>query len=101
MIISDLKYVEDVDAQESSIVGSGGVTFNNKVSKKVELLKNENLNVKKNVESKAVIKGNLAELEGSADASGKNTLAELNGFSQTEPGLSAAFLESTSATNDY
>lgn len=101
MIISDLKYVEDVDAQQSSIVGSGGVTFDNKITKKVELFKQARIDIKKNVESKVDVKGNLAELEGSADASGKNTLAELNGFTQTEPGFSGAFIESTSATLDY
>lgn len=101
MIISDLKYVEDVDAQESGIVGSGGVTFNNNIKKNVELFKKARIDIKKNVESKVNVKGNLAELEGSADASGKNTLAELNGFTQTEPGFSAAFIESTSATQDY
>lgn len=101
MIISDLKYVEDVDAQESSIVGSGGVTFKNDIQKKVNLQKEAKINIQKNVVSKVDVKGNLAELEGSADASGKNTLSELSGFTQTEPGYSAAYLESTSATNDY
>jgi hypothetical protein len=101
MIISDLKYVEDVVAQESMIVGSGGVKFDSTVKKDVLLKKKAEIDIKKNVISKVDVKGNLAELEGSADASGKNTLAELNGFTQTEPGYSAAFLESTSATLDY
>jgi hypothetical protein len=71
MIISDLNYLETAEA--SAVVG--GIFFG-KLNSKVtaELYVKERFDIKKNLDSKVDVKGNLATAE--AEAFGKDTLTQ-------------------------
>ena len=95
MIISDLNYLESVDEE---IFGGGGVTFNSNVDKNIDLYKEVYLDVYKDVYSYVDVYGNLATSEASADAYGKDTLAETDTFAQAyEDEHSEAYSQSLAA----
>ena len=96
MNISELSYLEVVE--ETGIAGAGGVYFDSVVKKDVDLDKDVYLDVDKYVHSKVDLKGNLATAEASADAYGKDTLAEADTFAQTTDYSSEAYSEALAAT---
>lgn len=68
MIISDLSFVEALDARVE-----GGTTL--KIDKKINIT--ERLDIKKKVEQKVELKGNLAVFEVDNIAEGKNTSGQV------------------------
>ncbi len=96
MNISELSYLEVVE--ETGIAGAGGVKFDSVVKKDVDLDKDVYLDVDKDVDVKVNVKGNLATAEGSADAFGKDTVAEVDVFVQTTDYSSEAYGEALAAT---
>lgn len=94
MILSDLNYLETVD-QETGIVGGGGVDFDSDIRKRKNINVNTNIRINKNVRARADFRGNFAFVEGTSDASGRDTFTEIDGATQTvENRGSASFLES-------
>jgi hypothetical protein len=99
MIISDLNYLEDATQE---IVGGVGININStfKLNKDV----NANVNIKE-VFNKTVkldlggLKGNGAEVLGTADASGNNTFTSIIFGVQTEDGKSESFVNASAFTN--
>jgi hypothetical protein len=96
MKIVDLSFLENIEG--SNILGSTGVNIRTRIDKNVDIKKNVKLNVDKFVRSIADPKGNLATAEASADAFGKDTLAETDVFTQTTDRSSESFAEALSAT---
>jgi hypothetical protein len=96
MIISDLNYLESVDEE---IFGSGVVNLggNFTSNKNVIANVNETFNKRFNIDT-AGLRGNTAEIVGSADAQGNNTFTSLIGGTQTTNASSESFLQGTSVT---
>jgi hypothetical protein len=96
MIISDLNYLESVDEEifGSGIVNLGGnFTTNKNVTANVNERFNKSFNIDTNF-----LRGNTAEIVGSADAQGNNTFTSLIGGTQTTNTSSESFLQGTSVT---
>jgi hypothetical protein len=97
MLISDLNYFE---AAEANVVGGYyGTYFNFNFNKDIDVKKNIDVYIDKDVFSLTYVKGNLAEAEAGAQSYGPDSLAETLTFSYTDPYSSVAVSESTSATN--
>ena len=94
MIISDLNYMEAVDAD---VQGASGVNFVTNVKKDVDINKYINVDIDKYVDSHVKISGNLGAAEASANAYGDNTLAETETFAQATDHSSEAFSDSVAA----
>jgi hypothetical protein len=99
MIISDLNYLEDATQE---IVGGEGININSRFT----LNKNVNANVNiKEVFNKTVkldldgLKGNGAEVLGTADAVGENTFTSIIFGVQTEDRKSESFVNASAFTN--
>ncbi|WP_424095611.1 hypothetical protein [Moorena producens] len=96
MIISDLNHIEVVN-EETNIVGAG---FNTSVRFKDRKFININkrVNIKERFESIVKVKGNAATAEATADAKGKDSLAETitdaqaNSYGSSAISLSVAFV---------
>ena len=85
-------------AQMDSVTAAGEVFFFTDVDKTVDIAKNVNLNVNKNVFSSVELTGNLATAEASADAiEFDNNLAEVDTFAQVDSTGAFAFAESLAA----
>lgn len=97
MIISDLNYFEDVN-EATGIIGGGGVKFDSKIQKKVNIDKKVRIDVNKNVKSKVDVKGNLAEAESISDAIGKDSLAETFTQTQTDDYFAGSYSDALAAT---
>ncbi len=98
MIISDLNYLEVAQAE---VLGATGININStfKLNKDVSA----NVNVTEKFDkifktSTAGLQGNVAEVLGTADASGKNTFTSIIFGVQTEPGKSESFVNASAAT---
>ena len=99
MIISDLNYLEDATQE---IVGGKGININSTFT----LNKNVNANVNiKEVFNKTVkldlggLKGNGAEVLGTADANGNNTFTSIIFGVQTKDDKSESFVNASAFTN--
>ncbi|MGB6295838.1 MAG: hypothetical protein WBF90_06585 [Rivularia sp. (in: cyanobacteria)] len=101
MIINDINYLE---ATNEEVFGGKGININSKfnLDKKV--------NAKVRIDEEFIKKvdldldgldGNGSEVLGSADALGKNTFTSIIFGTQTEPGVSEAFVNASSFTNDH
>lgn len=99
MIISDLNYVEVATAE---VVGAKGININSKftLNKNVSAHVDINESFKKSVDlDLGGLKGNGAEVLGSADAQGKNTFTSIIFGTQTEEGSSSeSFVNASSFT---
>lgn len=93
MVISDLNYLEV--ANDANVAGGGRRVRG--VSVKID--KDIRVNIKKNVNSKVDIKGNLADAEALADADGYNSLAETFTQSYANYHSSSAYSQSVSAVD--
>ncbi|NEO15683.1 MULTISPECIES: hypothetical protein [unclassified Moorena] len=96
MIISDLNHIEVVN-EETNIIGagfSGRVYFRD--NKYIDI--NKRVNIKERFESIVKVRGNAATAEATADAKGKDSLAETitdaqaNSFGSSAISLSVAFV---------
>lgn len=97
MIISDLNYLESV---EEEVFGGQGININSNftVNKNVNANVNENFNKNFNINTTGV-QGNVAEVIGTADASGVNTFTSAIGGTQTHENQSSeSFLELVSVS---
>jgi hypothetical protein len=93
MVISDLNYLEV--ANDVNVTGGGRRTRG--VSVKID--KDIRVNIRKNVDSRVDIKGNLADAEAVADAEGYNSLAETYTESYANYRSSSAYSQSVSAVD--
>lgn len=98
MFITDLNHLEVVDA---NVAGAGGVYFNSRIYKDVNINEKIKIDIDKKVNSFVDIKGNLATAQSSADAYGSNTLAETNTFVQTTPYSSESYSSGVAGTGYY
>ncbi len=98
MIISDLNYLESV---EEEVFGGRGININSNfklnkdVSSKVDI--KETFNKKVNLDLSG-LKGNGAEVLGSADAEGNNTFTSVIFGTQTSDRSSESFVNASSFT---
>lgn len=97
MIISDLNYLETTDGSE--VVGGGGVNFNSRFNKNVNVRERIDLQLRNRIDSKVDITGNAAEAEGVADAFGNNTKTVVLVGTQTTGFSSESFGKAVSATD--
>ena len=99
MNILDLNHIEAVEGNE--VVGGYyygyGKDFD--FDKRVRTDVKNRLDVVKNVFSKAVVKGNLADAEALADAKGKDSFTETLTVTYVDPYSSQSYSDSKSATN--
>jgi hypothetical protein len=97
MIISDLSYMEAVEA---NVVGGWSYGGDFDVEKDVDINIDiyEDLDIEKDVDVNVEITGNLATAEASATAYGNNTVAEAFGFTYTDDYSSVANAFSVSGT---
>ncbi len=98
MIISDLNYLEVAQVEVS---GARGININSsfKLNKDVNANVYVNETFKKKVDlDLRGLQGNGAEVLGSSDASGKNTFTSIIFGTQTEPGKSESFVNSSAFT---
>jgi hypothetical protein len=98
MIISDLNYLESLDQE---IYGGVGININSKFQLKKDV--NANVNIKEKYDktfktSTRGLEGNVAEVLGTADASGKATFTSIIFGVQSEPGKSESFVNASAAT---
>ncbi|BAY07964.1 hypothetical protein [Calothrix sp. NIES-2098] len=102
MIISDLSYMEAIEATVVGGFGWGEPSYGGdfEVEKDVNIDVNidEDLNIDKDVTVTVDITGNLATAEASATAYGNNTIAEAFGFTYTDDNSSVANAFSVSGT---
>ncbi|MEM6867782.1 MAG: hypothetical protein AAF528_05305 [Cyanobacteria bacterium P01_C01_bin.121] len=100
MIISDLNYLE---VAQSEVTGAKGININSKftLDKKVNarVRVDEAFNKRVNLDLRG-LRGNGAEVLGSADAQGKKTFTSIIFGTQTEPGTSESFVNASSFTNN-
>lgn len=82
-----------------AVTAGGTVEFDTNVFKNVQINKDVELNVLKNVVADVDIDGRLATAEASADALGFNALAETDTFAQVDSSGAFAFSESLAATD--
>lgn len=101
MIINDINYLEVTNEE---VFGGKGININSRF----RLNKNVNANVDVNEKfNKEVdldldgLDGNGAEVLGSSDAVGKNTFTTIIFGTQTEPGISESFVNSSAFTKDH
>ena len=98
MIISDLNYLEVVEAE---VLGGKGINMNSsfRLNKNVTATVNITENYTKTFNtSTSGLNGNVAEVLGTADASGSNTFTSIIFGVQTEDGKSESFVNATAAT---
>ena len=84
-----------------SVTAAGTVEFNTNIFKLVEITKNVDLTVFKEVDADVDIDGRLATAEASADALGFDALAETDTFAQVDEFGAYAFSESLAATDNF
>ena len=95
MIISDLNYLEVANVEV--VGGYGGYRFN--YDKKVDVDYDVKVDIYKEIDAKADIKGNIATTDVVAESYGYDSLAEVESYSYTDPISSAAFGSSTSVSD--
>ncbi|NEO46197.1 MAG: hypothetical protein F6K55_19540 [Moorea sp. SIO4A3] len=98
MIISDLNHIEVVN-EETNIVGGLYRTVNFYDRKDINI--NENIYIRKNVNSYVNLRGNLATAEATADATGYNTIAETFTDAVSSSYGSSAISFSVAGTDQY
>ena len=99
MIISDLNYMEAVEAnvEGGRGRGRGGASFSFK--KRIDTDVKVRLDVVKDVDTWVILRGNLADAEAYADAYGKDSLAETLTVTKSTNFSSSAYSGSISASN--
>jgi len=101
MIISDLNYLE---VAQTEVTGARGININSRFrlrkNVKANVQINESFNKKVNLDLRG-LSGNGAEVLGSSDARGKNTFTSIIFGTQTEPGISESFVNSSAFTRDH
>ncbi|MEM6753838.1 MAG: hypothetical protein AAF630_12780 [Cyanobacteria bacterium P01_C01_bin.38] len=99
MIINDINYLEVTNEE---VFGGKGININSafKLDKDVDAKVNVDEKFKKVVDlDLGGLKGNGAEVLGSADAQGNNTFTSIIFGTQTEDGVSESFVNASSFTN--
>jgi hypothetical protein len=97
MIISDLNYIQAVDANVE-----GGYFFGPSSQTRVDAQIKEVLDIKKNFVGKTLVVGNFAGAEASAFATGKDTSTQAISLTDVDQGKSStSYATSVSATNGY
>ena len=95
MIINDLNYFEDASEE---VFGARGTNINNYYTANKVVYAHVNETFTKTVTTNLNgLKGDVAELVVSADATGGNTFTSVIGGVQTEPGRSETFVNAISA----
>ncbi len=97
MIISELNYLEVADKENNLVSGGSGIQFF--YDKEVDIKKNIDIKIDKDVYSDVWVKGQLAEAQAVAKAYGYDSLSETHTASYADVYSTAAISESTSATN--
>ena len=101
MIISDLNYLE---VAETEVTGARGININSRftLNKNVNatVRVNESFNKRVNLDLRG-LRGNGAEVLGSADALGRNTFSTIIFGTQTEPGKYESFVNASYFTADF
>ncbi len=97
MIISELNYLEVADKENNLVSGGSGIQFF--YDKEVDIKKNIDIKIDKDVFSDVWVKGQLAEAQAVAKAYGYDSLSETHTASYADDYSTAAISESTSATN--
>jgi hypothetical protein len=96
MIISDLNYLESTS---EDIFGGIGVNINSNFNLNKNVVANVNENFVKTVTTNlGGLNGNVAEVAGTADASGNNTFTSIIFGTQTEDNRSESLVNAISAT---
>ncbi|MEL6551847.1 MAG: hypothetical protein AAFQ63_00100 [Cyanobacteria bacterium J06621_11] len=99
MLISDLNYLE---VAQEEVTGAKGININSnfrlnkRVNVRVDVRENFNKRVDLNLRG---LRGNGAEVLGTADAQGNNTFTSIIFGTQTESGSSESFVNAGSYTN--
>ena len=83
------------------VTAAGTVEFDTNIFKFVDINKDVELTVFKDVDADVDIEGRLATAEASADALGFNALAETDTFAQVDEFGAYAFSESLAATDNF
>lgn len=99
MIINDINYLEVTNEE---VFGGKGININSAFALNKNV--NANVNVNETFNKKVNLdlgglKGNGAEVLGSADAQGNNTFTSIIFGTQTEDGVSESFVNASSFTN--
>lgn len=100
MLISDLNYVESINAADADVKGAGGAKFNTLIKKYVDINERIKIDVNKTLVGVSAVFGNLATAEAGSDSLGPNSLSETNSFTQSVYRLgSQSYSSSISSTN--